>query len=283
MNTDNFFTLRDGRKLCYTEYGDSKGKPLFYFHGWPSSRLSGLEADVAAKKLGVRVISVDRPGFGWSDFKENRTLLDWPNDVCELADKLGIKKFSVMGVSGGGPYASVCAYKIPQRLLSSGIVVGLAPTWIKGNLDGMSLSYKLSWQSYPKSRFFQKTAALWAYLFYKYLGFLSSNYSFMAKEDQKLITKDFRSGMNQRILDAFNQGIKGPAWDLYLYTKDWGFDLRDITTKVYLWYGASDRNAPLAMGKYYASQIPGSKLMILDGGHLSRKKHMEEIIKTLFN
>jgi pimeloyl-ACP methyl ester carboxylesterase len=273
--------VADGRKLSYVEYGDLKGKPLFYFHGWPSSRLTGLETDEAAKKLGVRVISVDRPGFGLSDYQENRTLLDWADDVVELADYLKIKRLSVMGVSGGGPYAAVCAYKIPQRLLSAGIVVGLAPTWIKGNLDGMSLAYKLSWQSYPKSRFFQKVASLWAYIFYKYLGFLSCNYSFMAKEDQKLMTKEFTPGMNQRILDAFNQGIKGPAWDLYLYTKDWGFDLRDIKTKVYLWYGASDRNAPLAMGKYYASQIPGSKLTVLEGGHLSRKKHMEEIIKTL--
>ena len=76
-------TLKDGRKFSYIEYGDPKGKPLFFFHGWPGSRFAGKEADEAGKKLGVRIISTDRPGIGLSDFKKNRKLLDWPDDIVE--------------------------------------------------------------------------------------------------------------------------------------------------------------------------------------------------------
>lgn len=76
MSKDNTFRLHDGRKLCYTEYGDPRDKPLFFFHGWPGSRFSGKETDKAAQIVGVRVISTDRPGIGLSDYKKNRKLLD---------------------------------------------------------------------------------------------------------------------------------------------------------------------------------------------------------------
>jgi len=130
--SDHTLKLKDGRILSYAEYGDPKGKPLFFFHGWPSSRLHGLRINKAAKKFHIRVIATDRPGMGPSDFQENRTLLDFPDDIEELANNLGFKKFSIMGVSGGGPYSTVCAYKIPHRINKAAIIVGLAPTYIPG-------------------------------------------------------------------------------------------------------------------------------------------------------
>lgn len=68
--------LKDGRLLAYAEYGDPHGVPLFFFHGWPVTRLSGRILDKPAKKLGIRVIAPDRPGIGLSDYKHHRTLLD---------------------------------------------------------------------------------------------------------------------------------------------------------------------------------------------------------------
>src|SRR5690242_4253772 len=99
MSENNQIRLKDGRKLGYAEYGDPKGKPLFFFHGFPTSRFHAKRTDQAAKELGIRVIAPDRPGFGLSDFQIGRTLLDFPDDVLELANYLGIKKFVVEGVS----------------------------------------------------------------------------------------------------------------------------------------------------------------------------------------
>jgi pimeloyl-ACP methyl ester carboxylesterase len=65
--------------------------------------------------------------MGLSDYKKDRTILDWPDDVVELADALGIDKFPIEGISGGGPYAAACAYKIPDRLTACGIISGLGP------------------------------------------------------------------------------------------------------------------------------------------------------------
>src|SRR5437016_366230 len=81
--------LRDGRRLAYGEYGESSGVAVFYFHGTPGSRIEGTIADQAAKRLGVRLIAIDRPGIGFSAFKPRRRLRDWPADVAELADALG--------------------------------------------------------------------------------------------------------------------------------------------------------------------------------------------------
>lgn len=281
---DNVIQLKDERKLGYIEYGDPNGKPLFFFHGWPTSRLHGKVTDEAARKLKIRVISVDRPGIGLSDDKPNRTLLDFPDDVIELADKLRIKKFAVMGVSGGGPYAAVCAYKIPQRITKAGIVVGLAPTYITGILDGTSTLAKLGWSNYGKYPLARTLGALLQYLNTKYgpsLGF--HRFMFGSKADRKLyanskLRKEARAGTKE----AFRQGYKGAEQDLKIYTTNWGFKLKDIKAKVYLFYGEDDKNVSLNMGKYYDQQIPNSKLTIYPNeGHLATRTHMEEILRTL--
>src|SRR5512139_3720722 len=102
--------LRDRRSLSCAEYGDPQGKPVLFFHGTPSSRLFRHPDDSIAASLGVRLITVDRPGFGLSDPKPGRILLDWTDDVIELADAFKIERFAVAGVSGGGPYAAACGY-----------------------------------------------------------------------------------------------------------------------------------------------------------------------------
>ena len=125
-NIDLTIKLKDGRKLGYADLGNPDANSVvFHFHGFPGSR---LEAMLLANKATseYRIISIDRPGMGLSDFKKNRTLLDWPDDVIELADALEIDKFAVEGISGGGPYAAACAYKIPKRLTSCGIISGVA-------------------------------------------------------------------------------------------------------------------------------------------------------------
>ncbi len=108
--------LRDGRRLGYVDYGDPAGRPVLLFPGVPGSRLQGHPDRSIAGALGVRLIGVDRPGYGLSDDKRGRTLLDWPDDVVTLADHLGLERFALLSISGGGAYAAACAWKIPERL-----------------------------------------------------------------------------------------------------------------------------------------------------------------------
>ncbi len=101
-------TLSDGRKLGYAEYGDPKGKPVLLFHGWPGSRLGANFMETLATKLHIHLISLDRPGYGLSDFKRQRTLLDWTDDIEEFADTCKLKKFAVLGISGRSICISLC-------------------------------------------------------------------------------------------------------------------------------------------------------------------------------
>ncbi len=119
---DKRIELTDGRVLGYTEFGVPDGKPVFYFHGANSSRLSGRALEPVAIKLNARIISIDRPGFGISQFKPGRQLLDWPDDVMAAANNLYIGRFAVIGLSAGAAYAAACAFKIPSRLTNAGMV-----------------------------------------------------------------------------------------------------------------------------------------------------------------
>jgi len=113
------FHLSDGRALGYSEWGPSDGTPVLGFMGTSLSWLAHVGGD-APRAAGVRLILVDRPGYGLSDFQRQRTLLDWPRDVAELADGLGMERFSVFGMSGGGPHAAACGYALPDRVAALG-------------------------------------------------------------------------------------------------------------------------------------------------------------------
>jgi len=141
--TNQTITLRDGRKLGYTEYGAPQGKTVFEFHGNPSSRLGSKFLDEAAKRLDARIIGIDRPGMGLADHKPGRKLLDWPDDVTELADALGIDRFAILGGSGGAPSVLACAYKIPERLTAVAVLFPPRPLDTPGAADSWSRSERL--------------------------------------------------------------------------------------------------------------------------------------------
>lgn len=280
---DHTIKLKDGRRLGFAEYGDPEGKPLFFFHGWPSSRLHGKNFDEAAEKLKIRIISTDRPGYGLSDFKPNRTLLDWPDDVIELAEKLKINKFVIVGISGGGPYAAACAYKIPKKITKAGIVVGLAPLNIKGNLDGMFWINRMGWANFHKFPILTEISSFLGLLETKLLPINVSSLFLVSKPDKLMSTKSFRKTMHQSRREAFRQGIKATAQDLKIYSNNWGFNIKNIKIPVHLWYGGADKTVSLKMGNYYASQIPNSKLKVYPNeGHYCQITHAEEILKLLF-
>ncbi len=270
--------------MAYQEFGDAKGKPVFWFHGWPSSRLSGQKLDQPAKKVGLRIIAVDRPGFGRSTFKPNRKLLDWPNDVAELADRLKLKKFSVAGGSGGAPYALACAYKIAYRLFSVAVIAGPMPP---KNIDHSGLNF--SQQFVLKAWSFLGKYSLptvWLYCLLvthfsgAYLNFFTrgrAKSDRLAMKDQKLrkqVLKDSR--------EAFCQGDRAIFQDQRIYSGDWGFRLEEIKTKVFLWHGMLDKNARFWMAKYVASHLKNCQATYFpNDGHYLMLNHAEEILSKL--
>jgi pimeloyl-ACP methyl ester carboxylesterase len=127
---------RDARNIGVLEVGQAAGVPVFHFHGSGSSRVEALLVAGAAEKTGVRLIALDRPGIGRSDPCDRDRLLDWPDQVVEVADALKIRKFAVLGMSAGGPYALACAAGIPHRLTACGLICVVAC------LDAAPMAYR---------------------------------------------------------------------------------------------------------------------------------------------
>ena len=128
--------LPDGRRLGWLELGDPDAWPTFGFHGTPGSRLQFALPD-ALQPAGVRLIFPDRPGYGLSTYQSGRRLTDWPGDVAQLADHLGVAEFSVFGVSGGGPHSAACAAVLGDRVAAAAIVSGVGPLSHPDATEGM--------------------------------------------------------------------------------------------------------------------------------------------------
>jgi pimeloyl-ACP methyl ester carboxylesterase len=122
-----FLTLASGHRLAWNEYGAPDGEPVFFCPGWPGSRRQAARLDAAAKQFGFRLLALDRPGIALSDRPATRALRDWPALLEEVCALLDVARFRIVGVSGGGPYALISAWKFPDRVLAAATVCGAPP------------------------------------------------------------------------------------------------------------------------------------------------------------
>jgi pimeloyl-ACP methyl ester carboxylesterase len=279
--------LRDGRALAYSEYGSPDGQPILHCHGAPSSRVEGnlLFDNTALVDLGVRVIIPDRPGIGGSDFQPGRRIVDWPSDVLELTAALSIDQFAVLGESGGSPYAAACAMFIPTRVRSLGLIGCVAPLDAPGVFAAMHQPLKAMFWIARRAR------PILSPLLALNLRLASSREA--ATRMAASFPEPDRSLMQQRpevgpgfvacFVEACRRGTRGPAWDMGLIARGWGFDPSQIRVPTLLWHGERDGNVPAAHGRYLAKVIPNCGAAFYPGeGHLSLPlNHHREMLTAL--
>ncbi len=281
--TNQIFKLRDGRNLGYAEYGSLRGKPVFYFHGFPSSRLEAALFDQTAKGLDAHIISVDRPGMGLSTFKPGRKMLHFTDDVAELADQLNIARFAVVGMSGGAPYVSACAYKIPERLTGASIISGLAP------IDKLSAIHNMIGETRLILWLGQSAPWLLKVLFAMAANRINRKRDlFFGKslpytDRVTLALPTVQDNWAKSISEAFRFGTLGPVWDTRLSASPWGFNPQEISIPIQLWHGELDRNVPVVIARRLANSIPKCQAKFYrDEGHFSLPfNYKREIISAL--
>jgi pimeloyl-ACP methyl ester carboxylesterase len=283
---DSAFALSDGRALGYAEWGPPDGAPVLGFHGTSLSRLAHLGED-APRAAGVRLILVDRPGYGRSDLHPGRTLLDWPRDIAELADGLGIDCFAVFGMSGGGPHAASCAYALPDRVSALGLVSSPAPVW-----DRPELRFSAPPHRRPMIELAERDPDLVAR---RLLDDCRAELERMAagsrngkgdgpEADQALMADpDIRARFDAAKAETIARGPEGYARDLFLlYVAPWGFGPEEITVRTRIWHGGEDAAVSPRIADFFAETIPESRLHLIPGaGHLLLWSHAEEILRSL--
>jgi pimeloyl-ACP methyl ester carboxylesterase len=285
MTTASHIQLSDGRRIGYQEYGDPKGHPVFFFHGWMGSRLDFAPNDGIARELGIRVISVDRPGCGSSDFQRGRQLLDWPRDIAELADALEIEKFALCGHSFGGPFVAVCAHQLADRITSSAIVAGISPLSFKGATRGMMTMVRLALWIGGRAPLLLRPYVSMMAMMVKKPGMIRKGIgSLLPEAELALLDTPRFDGFFENLGEMVRDGTKGAYWDARVFMGKWGFDCADIKIPVSLFYGIADKNVPVQMGEYYRDAIPGSKAIFYeDEGHFIMYTRAKEILSSLLD
>jgi pimeloyl-ACP methyl ester carboxylesterase len=271
---DNTVRLRDGRALGYSEYGHANGPVLLYFHGHPGSRLEARFLAGAADQAGVRLIGIDRPGMGLSSYQPRRRILDWPDDVLELAEWLSIGRFSVVGFSGGAPYALACAYRIPNQINACGLVAGVG----RGSPITAVLASWLPWilTFATRSLFADPERAE------------SSLRRFADRWPEPdrvaLNIPGVSELMAAALAEAFRQGARGSARDGTLLGSSKGFPLRQISgPTMHLWHGALDHQVRIESVHAVAAELPlCTTTYYPDEAHISLIiNHAQDIVTAL--
>jgi pimeloyl-ACP methyl ester carboxylesterase len=221
--------------------------------------------------------------MGYSDFQPDRRIVDWADDVADLATALGLEQFSVVGSSGGAAYALVCAARMPERVRLVGVIGGVAPADAPGGQSGpLRVMFSLA----------RVAPALLRGLFRLQLPAIRrggergrDRMAAWAPEPDRTLLKraEIAHGFMRCFEEACRRGPLGAAIDVALIARPWGFDLAAIRVPVLLWHGEGDRNVPVASGKYFADVLPNcSATFYPTDAHLSVPlQHQDEILHAL--
>jgi pimeloyl-ACP methyl ester carboxylesterase len=288
---DERIRLSDERLLYYLDEGPADATPVVFCHGSPSSRLAAVDHVERVVAHGGRLIAPDRPGLGRSDPEIGRSLAGWAGDVAELLNALGLARFRLLAVSGGGPYALALAWALPSRVECVALLSSPGSFDIPGAMDGMARSHRLMWLLARRQP--------------RMLGWMIGRQRAALADDPQRFTRaiiDSMRGPDRDALEALDaegsrrfitaplaealaQGMAGAVEDMRVLRAPWGFGVQDISAPVHLWHGEEDDATPRQMGGWLAAMIPGAEARFLPGeGHTSTVLHFaDEAVEVLLS
>jgi pimeloyl-ACP methyl ester carboxylesterase len=278
----------DGRRVAVECWGDPKGFPVFLLHGTPGSRKGPVPRSPLLHQLGIWLISYDRPGYGESTRQQGRRVADAARDVNDIADRLRLEEFGVIGRSGGGPHALACGALIDKaRLRNVAVLVGLAPhdaeglDWFDGMTDSNVNDYEAA---SPDDDAVVADLTSRAQKIRENPEFLLEWLRTEMPESDLRITAD--AGIRRRLLEAYQDALKhGPdGWidDVLALRSPWGFDLSEIRVPVRLWHGDRDVFSPPEHSRWLAMKIPNATIEVEAGAaHFGAMEILPRVLKRL--
>jgi pimeloyl-ACP methyl ester carboxylesterase len=234
--------------LEFAEYGDPDGLPVVLQPGTPATCDAGALVDEAAWRHGVRVLSVSRPGYGSSPATPPG-LASVAQQVLVFADELGLERFGIWGLSGGGPYALAQGLVTPGHVTRVVVSAGVGPglpvqdvTELTSEANDVSAHFAgldaeaLVAQVPPHERFFRDHPELAS--------------AFVADTRRALEQPD------------------GYVRDNLSWAGEWDLPWQSMTVPVDLVYGEADQMVTADHGRRLAELLPGATLTVLPGaGH----------------
>jgi pimeloyl-ACP methyl ester carboxylesterase len=279
--------LANGAGVAISEYGDPRGRPVFFCHGWPSSRSMAELVHDAACELGARIISPDRPGIRDSEFQPDRRLLDWPAFLNEIADRFAIERFRILAISGGAPYAYASGWKTPERVEKIAVASGAPPLHDLNDHTGLlpihrrMLALRERRPGLLKSLFHlarplvaMRMPIRFRPLLLKFLQPCDAN----VLRESRAFDICFESARQ-----AWRSSAKGVMTDAEIYATPWGFALEDVRVPVALWHGSKDRTFAAQLAEDVARRLPNCEYHLVEGaGHYSLPiRYIREILADL--
>ncbi|MGA2469251.1 MAG: alpha/beta hydrolase [Solirubrobacteraceae bacterium] len=284
MRADHI-NLADGRRLSYAETGPRHGFPVVYCHGAIGSSLErSVALEAITWELGVRYVTVSRPGFGASDCSPGRSVLGFAADVRQLADALALQRFGVLGVSAGGAYALALAYALPGRVERVALCSALSPLW-PHQAGGISLRNGLA------LRFLARAPGACAALGDAMLPLIRRHPDLLSRliavhaapsERPRLSEPAERRAASTSFIEASAGGVRGMVDDYLTCARYWGFSPADIDAEVHLWHGLTDRLICIDDALALAASLPRCRIFVdLNEGHHFFRRRLAEILATL--
>ena len=279
--------VADDRQIGFAEFGDPQGKPVFWLHGTPGARRQiPTEARIYAEENHIRLIGVDRPGIGSSTAHQYDNVAGFPEDLRTIADTLGIQKMTVIGLSGGGPYALACAAVMPDRVLAVAVLGGVAPIVGSDAIGGGVAA--LSTVAAPILEVIGVPLGIFATALIRLVRPIASPAASLygrispAADRALLARPEFKAMFLDDLLNGSRKQLAAPIADVIAFSRDWGFRLDEVKVPVRWWHGDADHIVPFAHGQHVVSRLPDAELYHLPGeSHLAGLGRAEEILRSM--
>jgi pimeloyl-ACP methyl ester carboxylesterase len=296
MDDARTLDLSDGRSLGYSLSGDPNGRPCLLVHGFSSSRrMAGWALpDTRLRRGRVRLVAVDRPGYGLSSPHQGAGFGDWTDDAAALANHLGLDRFAVLGVSMGAGSALVLAARRPDLVAATAILGGMPPVDGAGRWAPRNRADALYWSlARHAPRLLRRLTSTSA------RGMAAA-----ARGDERRLAARVARGLSEpdrRVFEALlaepggpaafaadvressRQGGAAMADDLVRHLGPWGFDPADVPGPVRLWHGVDDPKVPVELARRLAEGLDSCTARYVPGGHFAAFAHMDEVFGEILD
>jgi pimeloyl-ACP methyl ester carboxylesterase len=268
-------TLPDGRLLDAFLAGPDDGTPLVFHHGTPASGMPTASFVNAVTDRGLRYVAWSRPGYGDSTRQPGRAIVDVATDAAAVLDAIGADRAYTVGWSGGGPHAMATAALLPERIIGTGIIGGVAPypadgiDWFEGmgpeNIEEFGAALEG-----PEAliAFKERVWPIWR----KVTGEEAAEAfgGLIDDVDRGSLTGEFADEVAATTREGLRNGYWGWFDDDMAFSRAWGFELEPMRVPVHIWQGGHDRMVPYAHGKWLAAHVGSACPHLFDEhGHLT--------------